>query len=640
MRGVMTPRKEHQSCMPGSPIGSNRLREARQGRCRASKRITQAVERGFLFALVGASVAACSTLPQAYAQEAKSDLAAPRVEPLHREYLSRIARRTVRDRIVHQTTYEPEYIPQALQDAKAEVVVRLRQSGYPVGAGAGGPIGLAIAVRDGALAAAAQLEEKGMADADTVTRLLIEIEVVGEAEEFTVEGDWTQPRALDAHIEPGMHGLVMLAPKKQSRICPTEFFTNDKTVSDAVADLLPMLAADAKDAAKTTLLRFRTTHWYQPPDGDRLVPLVRGLAERRAESVTAESVREAIDRLAAYMQYRQKSSGLFSYNYAAGADRYSDDDNLVRQVGATAAMATHARWSDNAASRSAAELAIRLHLEGLTEVPGDSSAAFIATADSSNKLGVTALLTIALGEHPDAVRYSETREKLVRGMLWRQRPSGMFLTAFPPSGDMGAQDYFPGEALLAMACAYGHAPSTEILDAFHRAIAFYHDYFEGNPSPAFVPWQVQAFARMAEFTKRKDYADFAFKLSDWLSAYQLDETNCTYPDLYGGFAPYSGGRAGIATASYLEGFTDALKLARAVGDVERAKKYEAVVRRAARFVLQLQVQPDEAYFVRSPKDALWGMRTAPALNLLRIDHSQHALVALMKTHDVLYGEKK
>lgn len=563
--------------------------------------------------------------------------AAPSIAPAHREYLTRVAQRTLRDRLVHGKTYEPEFVPEALSALTVEVVVRLRQSGYLVAAGAGGPADAARAARDAARAAAEQARERGAADEAALDRWLIEIEVVGEAEEFRVDGEWTAPRALDAHLEPGIDGLILLAPRKPARLCPTEFFTSDRTVADAVTELLPVLAADAKDAANTRLLRFRTAHWYRAAGSDLIVSLERGLIPVPDAAVSAAGVRAAIDRLAEYMGYRQRSSGLFAYQYDAGRDRYGDEDNAVRQAGATAALAMHARWSGREASRAAAELAIRHHLQGWTEVPGDAEAAYLATADGRNKLGVTALLTVALGEHPDAARYAEKRHRLVRGMLWRQRPSGMFLTAFPPSGDLGAQDYFPGEALLAMACAYGHEPSAAILDAFDRAMEFYPAYFDGAPSPAFVPWQVQAFARMAEYTKRKDYADFVFRLSDWLAGFQLDESNCAWPDLRGGIAAYQPGRAGIATASYLEGFADALRLARIVGDAERERKYERVVRRAARFVLQLQVKPEEAYFVRSPKDAVWGMRTAPALNLLRIDHSQHALVALMKTHDVLFG---
>ena len=199
-----------------------------------------------------------------------------------------------------------------------------------------------------------------------------------------------------------------------------------------------------------------------------------------------------------------------------------------------------------------------------------------------------------------------------------------------------SQDYFPGEALLAIAAHYDSDPTATVLDAFNRAIGYYREHFREKPSPAFVPWQVQAFAKMARQTKRGDYSKFVFELTDWLAAKQLTAANCEWPELWGGIAAYQADRVGVSTASYLEGFADALALAQMLGDNERAARYEKLVRGAARFVMQLQIRPEEAYFIRSPRDAVGGIRTNPSLNLLRIDHCQHALIALIKTRGVLY----
>ena len=143
---------------------------------------------------------------------------------------------------------------------------------------------------------------------------------------------------------------------------------------------------------------------------------------------------------------------------------------------------------------------------------------------------------------------------------------------------------------------------------------------------------------MAEKTKRKDFADFVFELSDWLAEKQLTSANCPWPELHGGIASYRPGRVGASTASYLEAFADALALARVVGDRDRATRYEQIVRLASRFVLQLQLRPEEAVFLRSPRDAVGGIRAGAALTQLRIDHSAHALVGLVKARRVLFPD--
>ncbi|MGB2987230.1 MAG: hypothetical protein WBE26_15275 [Phycisphaerae bacterium] len=563
----------------------------------------------------------------------------PTVSGTQRVFLSRVARRTVRDVILGRQTYEPEYVPAALEALNAEVIVRLRQRGYLLAIAAAGPAPIALATGDAANTAAEMLSSNAPADLDLVNRLLIEIEVVGTAQPVPVEGDWTKPRAVDPYLEPGVHGLVLTGPRVEHRFCPTEILTSDLVVADALKRLAQMTHTDPSQLSDVRLDRFRTVHWYEPGSSATITSLHRGLIVVPTEAVSPDGLDESIERLAEYMVYRQLDSGLFTYQYEPGRDRYSDKQNLVRQVGAVVAMAVHAKWSGKSASRGAADIGIRYHLQGLTDSPNVDNGAFIATADGRHKLGVTALLCLAMAEHPDAERYAAVREKLINGMLALQLPQGMFLTAFPPAVKINAQEYFPGEALLAMATHYSHQPTGRILDAFHRAIMFYREYFHGTPSPAFVPWQVQAYALMARHSKRKDYVDYVFELTDWLADKQLTRSNCSWPEMWGGIAAYADGRAGVATAAYLEGLADALALARQAGDVERAGRYETVVREAARFVMQLQVRPEEAYFIRSPQDAVGGIRATPSLNLLRIDHCQHALIGLIKARKVLFPDR-
>ncbi len=571
-------------------------------------------------------------------QAADSDPVAPALTETHKQFLSRLARRTLRDSLLGREVYEASYVPGDLDAAEAEVVVRLRLKGFLLGVGQKGPAPIASALRDATLTAAELLKVGDGLPSRDFSELLVEIEMLGSAEPIAVSVDWTQPGALDPYIEPGVHGMVISGSRGSRRFLPSELITSDLVVPDVLKGFAQQVMSAPTEFAGCSLQRFRTLHWIESAPSADLVTLHRGMILVDSSSITRRSIDETINRLADYMIYRQRSSGRFSYQYEPAKDRYSDDDNEVRQAGATLAVAFHARHGGGSASLAAADLAFRRHLNGLTKIPGASDAAFMATPDRRNKLGVTALFALALAAHPQESRFADLRGKLIRGALWLQKPSGIFITAFPPAERIDGQDYFPGEALLALAEEYSLRPSAEILEAFDRAIAFYRPYFRSERSPAFVPWQVQAFAKMAGHTQRQDYQDFVFELTDWLSAMQLDSSTCPWPELHGGIASYQAGRAGIATASYLEAFTDSLQLARNLEDATRASRYESVVRGAARFVMQLQVRPEEAYYVRSPQDVVWGMRTAPALNLLRIDHCQHALIALIKTRNVLFPD--
>ncbi|MCH8991894.1 MAG: hypothetical protein IIA44_09135 [Acidobacteria bacterium] len=95
---------------------------------------------------------------------------------------------------------------------------------------------------------------------------------------------------------------------------------------------------------------------------------------------------------------------------------------------------------------------------------------------------------------------------------------------------------------------------------------------------------------------------------------------------------------GVSTAAYLEGIADALDVALRRNDSTRSTEYERALRHGVRFVLQLQVRPEEAYYSPAPSDMVWGVRASPTNNLLRIDSCHHALTALTKTSNVLYRE--
>ena len=140
---------------------------------------------------------------------------------------------------------------------------------------------MAFATRDAALTAAEMLTADGTADLDLANRLLIEIEVVGPAQPIEVQTDWTQPRALDPFIEPGVHGLALIGARIRHRFCPTELFTNDLVLSDALKRLAQATHTGPSELPDVRFLRFRTVHWYEPHSSASIVSLHRGLKKAR-----------------------------------------------------------------------------------------------------------------------------------------------------------------------------------------------------------------------------------------------------------------------------------------------------------------------------------------------------------------------
>jgi hypothetical protein len=236
---------------------------------------------------------------------------------------------------------------------------------------------------------------------------------------------------------------------------------------------------------------------------------------------------------------------------------------------------------------------------------------------------------------PDRDRYADLRLALLDGLAAMQLDSGRFMTNFQPSPSSASQDYYPGEALLAIARQYALSAAPKWRAVCDKSLPYYVSYFRSNRPAPFVPWHTQAWGQLARATLLAKYADFVFEMTDFLAARQIEAADPTVPIYDGGFDVHSTGRTGVSSAVYLEGFADAVRTAEAMGDHERARQYRAIVRKAARFVLQLQFREEECYYIKSPRDVVGGIRNTPGDPSLRIDHAQHGLAALLGAAAVL-----
>jgi len=270
----------------------------------------------------------------------------------------------------------------------------------------------------------------------------------------------------------------------------------------------------------------------------------------------------------------------------------------------------------------------------LEPLKGMPHAAYIATPDDRNSVGATAMLCLSVLDSHRSDKYAGELSALVAGLAAMQKEDGSFRTCFPPASVESSQDYAPGETLLAIARYYAGQRDAHLREVCDRALPFYQRYFREHPSAPFIPWQTAAWGQLARVTQLRKYADFAFELSDALLPSQIDGKSGDEAIFNGGFDVHGGGRAGIATAVYIEGLVDAVQTARAFGETQRAARYVQAIRKGCRFVLQLRFKPEEAFYVQSPQDVLGAVRDTPSDPSLRIDHNQHALCALLGAAEV------
>lgn len=550
-----------------------------------------------------------------------------------RRFLSRAVRRTVEQYLADRSHYASPYMPTSLSGAECRFVVTLRHKGRQVGIGSAGPGPIVQTAIEATLAAVSAVEQNGVIDGDSVGTLLIEMEAAGAEQVIECSDDWLRSNAIDRVLEPGLDGLVLAFGVSAKRVSPGELTVKNLPPSGAVKHMM----AGARHAPRNpTLSRFRSMHWYQAGHDGKVVTLRRGMTLVKPGDVSKASIEAAIDSLGAYLKYRQRPAGLFAYEYEPATESYSDVDNYVHQAGAAWALAEYAVRTDIETYRRAAELGIRVHAARVRELAGIDGASFVSSPDSRDSLGLTAYVLMTLNSPLLKNQYAEARDRLTAGILWLQNESGEFIAAFPPTRHPTMFKTYPGVVLAALFRQYVQKPSKPILEAFNIAVTYYTESFFQRPRLRLAAGLLKPIAEMAAYSNRKDLAEPAYRLADWLIEHQLTADNCQWAELHGGVRQDDSLIPDITTAICLNGWIEASRAARRFGDHQRAAIYDAAAERAVRFVLQLQVREAEMYYLRTDRDAVGGVRTSPADSRLSIYNVQVALMALMNYMDTYH----
>lgn len=370
----------------------------------------------------------------------------------------------------------------------------------------------------------------------------------------------------------------------------------------------------------------------------------RPVKDSNREPSLADTVRQSASNGAAWLLSFQRADGLFTYGWLPSLNRQLPGDNYLRQIGATAALARSAGVLRDVEMTLAARHAILVLLESYTEIDAKDPALRrpILPAADANPVGFAGLLLTAIGELPapteDLVAQAD---QLARYLVSRQRPDGSFNVSL--STDEDAEDtpeainYYPGEALYGLMKSHNLRPADWKLGAVVKSYSFYERHFKNDPSAAFVPWQTCAFAEAFLITKDDRFAKFVFEMNDWLLQLQYVDPKTVEAAWLGGFGSHRYGQTlwtapGATTGSYLESLVDAVRVAQAANDLQRATRYQSAVDRAIRFLMTTQFAAAssshfEPWFARKMDGAFYA---SVEDGTVRIDFSQHAVSGMMQ----------
>lgn len=340
----------------------------------------------------------------------------------------------------------------------------------------------------------------------------------------------------------------------------------------------------------------------------------------------------------------QQDSGYYLYKFHPfNGEIKSGPGNLVRQAGCAYAIGR--------AADAACESERRIELAGSASRVIDAllsrlvigEGAFIAELPRPGlpvrgKLGTLALSLAAMQSASLAAQYRSERQLLVESVLSWQRSDGSFrcLTdSLSVSDDATKQDYFPGEALMAI--------SSEMREGCERAqyamaaaFPWYVSRFRAQPTIAFVSWQLEAWRKYSEWTMGLGSASipdvgacsgFVYEMADWLMRVQIESAPWN-PDVVGGYSQV-GWKPGVSSACCTEAMIGAFSLAMQLGDSRRASRYRRASLMGLDFIRKLQVIPRNLDLFPDPARTLGGTVASLDDQTMRCDNDQHALTAYL-----------
>ena len=498
----------------------------------------------------------------------------------------------------------------------------------------------------------------------------------GGIQAFGEGGEWTE--ALLHAFEPAVEGIGVAFRGRRGWTRPSEIVSTAYTPDMALKAAESAIGLRHNDKVRfgkdIRYYRFWAYHLWQPEAHGLPTVLVRGDVLTPPESAKPESVDAAIIRLGNYLSYRQNSNGGFSHEYLPGADRYSEGSSARVQLRALQGLAAYAVWparSPAATTRPADDIAggARRAIDNLVKYleplvlrrPGDQkgetkeepAGLLLMPPGHSGYLEISARLLSAMQSIDSADtltgagtdNHAEQITGLIDALLAAQDDEGRLFLPFeqgeaglPGAAAKPRRDTGAGWALLALAEAHALNRDPRIEKALLRSLSYYRRGFRERLSWPGTAALARALTLHYAQTNDARLSDAVFEIIDRFVELQVTRLRCPYPELRGAINVRRPGQVGADTAIYLAALADALLLAERVGDRRRAATYRNATLSAVRFVLQLEVREMGCYYIRSPRDALGGVRTAPWDGRIRVDHCADALRALQRARIALYGK--
>lgn len=487
---------------------------------------------------------------------------------------------------------------------------------------------LADALRHGLTQARSALAAQGLPAPETL--------------ELTLPRDWQvldpeDLRRSRCNAIRGLFGLELRGGGRLERIGPLEMIARNLGPNRALEQLSAQL--DLPPGTPVEAFRFAADQILFELPQARARPLLRGQPVVPQSAITRAKVAEMAALMTGWMVQAVRPDGATVYKYWPSSGQYSQANNMIRQFMGSACLAQAAqRAPQDLALQNACARNFAYNFRAFYQDEGDVG---IIDEFGKVKLGAAAVAVMAILNRADPAPFAREASRLQQFLLQMQRPDGSFRTFLRPAVRDDCQNFYPGEALLALMRCHDHSGDATLLPHVTAGFHHYRDWHRQQRNPAFVPWHAMALCRYHAATGDSAAADFVFEICDWLLGMQQGST--APADVQGEFfdpaRPGFGPPHASATGVYLEGLIEAFALADRLGDAPRRTAYRRAILAGLRALRQMQFRhaSDMWYIARRPA-VLGGLRSSGFDNTLRIDNVQHGLMAIHRILDLFHDD--
>lgn len=366
--------------------------------------------------------------------------------------------------------------------------------------------------------------------------------------------------------------------------------------------------------------RYECVSWLADSEG---TGRLEGAFKHRISEESQDLPRKLAALYSGYLLRHQLADGTFFGTFEPFRNRLHEGQSAPHLAHAAWVLARAHRATGDRDLQTGADKSLEVLIEGIRL---SDTGVWLDLGQESPSVSELSFLLLALCELPRG-DYRRMQARSVASTLWsRIDRHGRMTTHFRENDlEEACQDYFPGQALLALAAAC-EARLTEI-DPQRLALAtrYYRHRFRYQRDYGQVSWLMQAFSAWWRVTSDPGFAELVFEIGDWILGHQLEKS--------GGFiTSQQPDTPGYTTALYLEGLGAGRRVAAAL-DPAREAQYRNACERGFRFLERLTIRPEHSPVLPNTDYAIGGLRQSLYASRVRTDFVQHALSAALEMHD-------